>query len=244
MKRLLLAMLLVCLAAAASGCGDGSDADQPDTDSKVAQTASPASSVDSGASSSSSSEDSDSDGHSNGDSDSDSNGDSGDHPNGDSDGEHGEDDDTVSRQNPGLVGTAFDASRNEALFDAQPLNVVTWSTSPTISAGALEASGVLDEGVSLFNPMVDGEGAGFIVYYKGMQEPLVLLLPDLGPIDIWESDYTIAPMEHEFEGSSFSIRAYSPLFMDVGPSDLEIRLFGVDANGADAVLAVEPVSVE
>ena len=68
--------------------------------------------------------------------------------------------------------------------------------------------------------------------------------PDLGPTQIWGSDYTIAPTELEIEGSSFSIRAYSPLFMDVGPSDLEIRLFGLDANRADALLAIEPVGVE
>ncbi len=147
----------------------------------------------------------------------------------------------MSRENPGLAGTIFDPSRSLALFDAQPLDAVTWDTPPTIGGGALEASGVLDEGVNLFNPMVDGEGAGFIVYYKGMDEPLALLLPDLGPMDIWESNYTIAPMEHEFEASTFSIMAYSPLFMDVGPGDLEVRLFGMDANGADALLAIEPV---
>ena len=213
-------MLLVGLTAVASGCGDDSNTDQ-----RVSQPASPASSGESGESSSSSE-----DSHSGGD-------------DGDS-GEDRSDDDTVSRENPGFTGTAFDAARNLALSGAQPLNAVTWNMRPAISGGALEASGILDEGVSLFDPKVDGEGAGFIVYYKGVEEPLVLLLPDLGPTQIWESDHTIAPMELEIEGPSFTFRAYSPLFMDVGPSDLEIRLFGLDANGADALLVIEPVGVE
>ncbi len=155
----------------------------------------------------------------------------------------GDGDGVVSRENPGFTGTGFDSARNDALADAQPLDAVTWTVEPTISAGALEAKGVLKDGATLFNPMVDGEGAGFIVYFKGMSEPLALLLPDLGPTRIWETDHTVAPMEHEIEGASFEIRAYSPLFMDVGPSDLEIRLFGYDAGGADALLAVHPVTV-
>ncbi len=163
--------------------------------------------------------------------------------NGDTDGHGSDDDDTVSRENPGYVGMAFDASRNEALFDAQPLDVVVWTMEPTASAGALEAAGILNEGATLFNPMVDGEGAGFILYYKGNTEPLVLLLPDLGPLYIWETDLTVADMEHESEGGVFSFQAYSPLFMDVGPSDLEIRVFGYDGDGADALLAIQPVGV-
>ena len=214
MKRLIVALTLTCLAVLASGCADDSEP-SPGSDPEAPQAASTPSSGDSGASTSSS-------------------GDSGAST-------PGADDTTVSRENPGFAGTVFDAGRSLSLFNAEPLDVVTWSTPPAISAGALEAAGVLNQGASLFNPMVEGDGAGFIVYYKGMQEPLLLLLPDRGPMEIWESDYTIAPMEHEFEGSSFSIRAYSPLFMDVGPSDLEIRLFGLDSGGEDALLAVEPV---
>ncbi len=154
-----------------------------------------------------------------------------------------EDSDIVSRENPGLTGTAFDSGRNDSLFDAQPLDAVTWTMEPTISAGALEAKGVLKDGAALFDPTIGGEGAGFIVYFKGMREPLVLLLPDLGPTRIWETDHTVAPMEQELNGASFAIRAYSPLFMDVGGSDLEIRLFGYDAQRADALLAIQPVTV-
>ena len=120
---------------------------------------------------------------------------------------------------PGLMGTAFDSSRNDALFGAEPLDVVTWSVEPTISPGALEAAGTLSGGAMLFDPTVDGEGASFAVYYKDHNEPMVLLLPNLGPMYIWDTNHTVAEMDYEFEGSSFTIRAYSPLFMDVGPDD-------------------------
>ena len=223
MMRLIVVLVLTCLAAAALGCGEDSAS---------------ASGEDQGASqgsASSSSEDSDEgSGHDD---------DGGDSDEGSGHDDDGDDDKTVSRENPGFTGTGFDSARNDALVDAQPLDAVTWTVEPTISAGALEAKGVLKDGATLFNPVVDGEGAGFIVYFKGVNEPLVLLLPDLGPMRIWETDHTVAPMEHEIEGAAFEIRAYSPLFMDVGPSDLEIRLFGYDAGGADALLAVRPVTV-
>ena len=224
MMRLIVVLVLMCLAAAALGCGEDSAS---------------ASGEDQGASlgsASSSSEGSD-EGSGHDDDDGDSDEGSG------HDDDSGHDDKTVSRENPGFTGTGFDSGRNDALVDAQPLDAVTWTVEPTISAGALEAKGVLKDGATLFNPVVDGEGAGFIVYFKGMGEPLALLLPDLGPTRIWETDHTVAPTEHEIEGASFEIRAYSPLFMDVGPSDLEIRLFGYDAGGADALLAVRPVTV-
>ena len=231
MKHLFVALLLICLAAAWSCAGEPEPA--ADTPQQVAQTTqdsppttqpeqpaqSSASSGQSGQSSSASSDDDDSE--------DDDNGDSGEHPS-----KKDDDDATVSRANPGLVGTAFDSSRNDALFDAEPLNAVTWSVEPTISAGALDAAGTLSGGAMLFNPMVDGEGAGFIVYFGDFTEPMALLLPDLGPMDIWDSEHTIAPMEHEFEGSSFTIRAYSPLFMDVGPGDLVIRVLAVAPVGS------------
>ncbi len=245
MNRLFIALLLTCLAAAAWGCAGET---QPDSGAgqTVVQAEQPATGDASsgGASSGQSQQASSESREDDDDSEHDDNGDSGEHSSEDKDddSEHdSKDDATVSRTNPGLIGTGFDAGRNEALFDAQPLDAVTWSVEPTISFGALDAQGTLDEGVELFNPMVDGDGAGFIVYYKDLREPLALLLPDLGPMHVWESYHTIAPMEHEFEGSSFTIRAYSPLFMDVGPDDLVIRVFGYDADGADALLAVAPV---
>ena len=91
--------------------------------------------------------------------------------------------------------------------------------------------------------MADGEGVAFVVYFKGVKEPLLLLLPDPGPTRVWETGHTVASMEHESEGTSFEFRAYSPLFMDVGPSDLDLRVFGFDAGGAEALLAVHVISV-
>ncbi len=169
------------------------------------------------------------------------------HGNGDDDGSgsgyssSSGDDDVVAYENPGFIGVPFDGSRNDALVGAQPLDVVTWTVEPTASFGSLEAEGVLGDGATLFNPNVDGEGAGFIIYFKDFLEPMVLLLPDLGPLYIWETDETVAPTELEVEGGSFTLRAYSPLFMDVGPGDLTIRLFGYDGNGEDALLGVRPV---
>ena len=154
------------------------------------------------------------------------------------------DDGTVSYRNPGAEGRLFDSSRNDALASAAPANLVTWGKSPTISAGGLEANGMLTDGAMLFDPMADGDGAAFIVYYKGNEEPLVVLLPDLGPMFTWETIHTVAPMEHEFEGASFTFTAYSPLFMDVGPGDLELRVYGVDGTGADALLAVAQIAVQ
>ena len=148
---------------------------------------------------------------------------------------------TVSRENPGLQGRSFDGSRNDALFDAPAIDAVRWTMPPVISPGAIEAEGVLQQGATLFSPM-NGEPAAFAVYYKGMREALVVLLPDLAPGHVWETTLTVAPMEHELEGASFKFRAYSPLFMDVGPSDLDLRVFGYDGAGNEAVLAVQSVN--
>ena len=151
--------------------------------------------------------------------------------------------DVVARENPGLSPRPFDGARNGALAGAQPLDVVTWTAGPAVSFGALEAQGALGDGARLFDPTVDGEGAGFIVYFRGNPEPLVLLLPDLGDLHIWDTDETVAPTEFEVEGGKFTLRAYSPLFMDVGPDDLEVRVFGYGPGGGDALLGVAPVTV-
>ena len=228
---LLIALVLTAAALAAAGCGGGSEP-AAGGDGGVEQGSPDAGAAGDGAHSSSADGDGGSDP-----------GDSGDAGTAGDSGGGSSDDGAVSRENPGFAGTAFDSSRNDALADAEPLDAVTWVVAPSAGGGALEAKGVLRDGATLFNPMVDGEGAGFIVYFTGVPEPLVLLLPDLGPMQIWETDHTVAAMEHEFEGDSFEFRAYSPLFMDVGPSDLELRVFGYDASGADALLAVQPISV-
>ena len=155
-----------------------------------------------------------------------------------------DDDQVVSRENPGLTGTSFDDQRSPALIDAQSLDAVRWTVTPAISDGALVAEGVLQGDATLFTPML-GEGSAFSVYYKGSREPLVELLPDLGPLQIWDTLHTVAPTEFELEGTSFKIRAYSPLFMDVGsPSQLELRVFGFDKSGADSLLSVQDINAK
>ena len=121
MNCLFVALLLTCLATAAWGCADETQPD-PGAGQTVAQVEQPSTGdassggVSAGQSQQASSE------------------------------SKGDDDATVSRTNPGLLGTGFDAGRNEALFDAQPKDVVTWSVEPTISAGALNAQGALEDG--------------------------------------------------------------------------------------------------
>ena len=153
------------------------------------------------------------------------------------------DDGVVSYENPGAEGMPFDAAQNAALAGAEPLQVVQWTAGPYVGAGELVAEGELAPGVILFNPM-DGEGSAFSVFYKGHEESMVELLPDMGPMWVWDTDLTVAPTEWEIEGSKFYLRAYSPLFMDVGPSDLEIRVYGYDASGTAALLAVEDIGLQ
>ena len=143
-------------------------------------------------------------------------------------------------QNPSGDGMSFDEARNAALASATPLDVVTWTEGPTIEMGALTAAGVVEGGARLFEPM-GGEGSAFSVFYKGHDEAMVELLPDLGPMMMWLTDQTVAPTEWESEASRFTITAYSPLFMDSGGGDLELRVFGVDSAGNDALLAVKTI---
>jgi hypothetical protein len=151
-------------------------------------------------------------------------------------------DQVVSHENPGFIGEAFDDQRSPALIDAPSLDAVQWTVEPTIGAGELVAEGVLQQGVMLFDPR-NGEGSPFSVYYKGFREPLVELLPDLGSRHVWDTSLTVAYMEFELAGTAFRLRAYSPLFMDVGgPSELELRVFGFDQSGADALLAVRDIN--
>ena len=92
----------------------------------------------------------------------------------------------------------------------------------------------------LFDPM--SGGAPFSVRVAGDDEPLVVLLPDLGPTQTWNTDLTVAEMEYELSETSFSFTAYSPLFMDVSGGDLEFRVFGWDVNGSIALLAVTTIA--
>ena len=151
-------------------------------------------------------------------------------------------DSTVSttNQNPSGAGPELDYSRNAMLRFAAPRNAVTWTTTPHIADGALLGAGELPQGVMLFDPM--SGGAPFSVRVAGDDEPLVVLLPDLGPTQTWNTDLTVAVMEYELSGTSFSFTAYSPLFMDVSGGDLEFRVFGWDVNGSIALLAVTTIA--
>ena len=147
----------------------------------------------------------------------------------------------VSFQNPGGEPRALDSSTNDALAGASPLGAVAWASGPTVSGGALEAKGALLEGATLFAPEIGEGGYAFAVHYRGQEEPLVVVLPDLGAMVVWESAHTIAEMEYEFEGAAISFRAYSPLFMDVGAGGLELRTYGYDANNRPALLDVRGI---
>ena len=165
-----LAALALCLAALAAACT--SDDDPPDVTVEAPAAASPAGG--SGADSGSSSADS---------SDSDDAGDSGADDSGGSSGDADDDaSDTVSNvnQNPSGAGPDLDTSMNDALVGAAPLDLATWTVEPTLSPGELVAEGTLEAGAVLFFPAF-GEGYAFAVHYIGQEEPLVVLLPDLGP---------------------------------------------------------------
>ncbi len=194
--------------------GDSSSASGPDTDTGMGSSPD----MDSGVSSSASGPDTDS-------------GSSG-----------GMDTDVVSRENPGFLGAAFDEPANSALFGAEALDLVNWTEPPAIVDAALVGAGELQQDANLFAPSV-GEGAAFMVFYKGHEEPMVALLPDLGPMMIWETDHTVAEMEYELAGTEFSFRAYSPLFMDTpGPGELELHTYGFDEKAQPAVLSIVEIN--
>lgn len=150
----------------------------------------------------------------------------------------------VSYANPNGQGVNFQDTRSPALENAASIDAVTWTLEPAIRAGALEAAGALTPNARLSEPM-NGEGSAFSVYYDGHDEALVEILPDLGPMQIWDTDATVAPTEFELAGGAFTIRAYSPLFMDVGtPSELELRVWGYDQAGQEVLLSVRRINAE
>ena len=150
----------------------------------------------------------------------------------------------VSYANPNGQPVDFQDARSPALQKAASIDAVTWTVEPVIKDGALEAAGTLTQNARLFEPM-NGEGSAFSVYYIGHDEAMVELLPDLGPMHVWETDATVAPTEFELAGGEFTIRAYSPLFMDVGsPSELELRVWGYDRAGQEALLSARGVNAK
>lgn len=148
--------------------------------------------------------------------------------------------DTVSYSNPNPTGVPLIDNREVTADSAASLDAVTWTTGPVIDAGALVAAGTLTQGARLSEP-TRGEPSAFSVYYGANAEVLVELLPDLGAAHVWDTDATVAPGEFERAGNEFTIRAYSPLFMDVGPSGLLLRVWGYDNAGNPALLSAETV---
>ena len=148
--------------------------------------------------------------------------------------------DAVSYSNPNGAGVPLNDNRDVAPGAAASLDAVTWTTTPVIEAGALVAAGTLNQGVRLSEPTA-GEPSAFSVYYDANTEVMVELLPDLGAPRVWDTDATVAPSEFGQEGNEFSIRAYSPLFMDVSPSDLLLRVWGYDDAENAALLSVQTV---
>lgn len=150
---------------------------------------------------------------------------------------------SVSHANTDVEEIRFNDSRNMALFDNPPMGGVEWLVPPAVvSPGELVAEGVLEPGLSLFNPQ-EGEGSAFSVFYKGHREAMVELLPDLGPSATWRTFSTVASTDITMEGAHFQFRAYSPLLMDVGAGDLELRVYGVDADGNDVLIAVQDIGL-
>lgn len=154
------------------------------------------------------------------------------------------DDDTVSNtnRNPDGLGPALNYDANLALAGDSPVDLITWSEPPTLAPGELSGAGTVTGGGQLFLPQGEDDGAMFLVFYKGQDEPMVALLPDLGPLEQWRTDLTVAPMDFEYEAGTFSFRAYSPLFMDTDPSALELRAYGYDSGGSPAVLDVTDIA--
>ena len=159
-------------------------------------------------------------------------------------------DGTVDNTNTCTTSVAL-PQRDAALEQATALNAVTWTSAPEIAAGTLVAAATLAQGVTLFDPLRDDDrdGPAFSVYYVGHAEALVELVPDFPDASkCWETTATLAPTEVGTpEGAGdrgFAIEASSPLFMNVAGADLELRVWGTDADGNDALLSKVSITTE
>lgn len=161
------------------------------------------------------------------------------------------DEDTVDNTNTCTTEVELPA-RWDALEQATALrNAVTWTAAPKIKGSTLTGAGTLAPRVELFDPRTpDGDqrdGPPFSVYYDygSTKESLAELVPDLSEGQCWKTTATIAPTEVGTpEGGSdrdFVIEASSPLFMDTDVSKLELRVWGTDANGNEALLSVSAI---
>jgi len=150
---------------------------------------------------------------------------------------------TASATNPGFTPVPLAVARDIAVGDLASRNAVQWTTEPVFQSGALVAAGTLGNGLRLSDPM-NGEPSAFSLYYGDSTEVLAELLPEAGPMRVWNTDATVAPSEIQIKGDQFAIKSYSPLFMDVGSSDLVLRVWGYDATGNRLLLSIHTVGVE
>ena len=114
------------------------------------------------------------------------------------------------------------------------------SVASRTSHASLISPGPVDEPSRLAEP-TGGEPSAFSVHYAANAEGMVEPLPDLGATHVWDTDATVASSELVQAGNEFTVRAYSPLFMDTGPSDLLLRVWGYDNAGNPALLSVQTV---
>ena len=238
--------VVVALVAAMAACSNGSDVEATSpTPTPTSPVEVPVEDVSSaGSDGASSGENSSEDGGGNGEKDENDNGNGGNGNGGGSAAPSSEDDVAAfTNPNPDGNGITLNSAQNEALKDAKPRDMVAWNTQPTLSMWELRAEGTIQKLGVLFDPL-EGDGSAFSVYYKGHAESLVELLPELEPTMMWLTDLTVAPTEVETKGDEFSFRAYSPLFMDTDPSDLELRVYGYDADGNPAILAIAEIVAE
>ena len=163
------------------------------------------------------------------------------------------DDDTADNTNTCTTDDMFVElpARSAPLEQAESLEAVTWTVGPKIQApDELVATGTLEPGVALFNPLrgYDRDSPAFSVYYVGNVEALVELVPDLPDGQCWKTTATIAPTEVGTpEGAGdrgFTITASSPLFRDVAGAEWELRVWGTDADGNEALLSKVSIATE
>ena len=145
-------------------------------------------------------------------------------------------------QNPGQTPVPLPDHCECGVYDAGA-NAIGWTVQPVIKDGVFTAQGTVAAGMRLSDPMA-GEPPAFMVHYGDNTEVLLVLLPDLAPSYIWDTDHTVAPTDIEQTGNDFELRAYSPLFMDVGDGDYRLVVWGYDTGGKRVMLSVLWVGVE
>ena len=158
------------------------------------------------------------------------------------------DDDLAVKTNP---CSADDAQvielqvRSPELAQAQSSELVTWTEAPEIDpgAGTLAAAGILEQGATLFDPLPGDSPAAFSVHYAGHQDSLVELISDRPAGECWQIPATVtpAPLDLTRADDSFALTASSPLFRGVDGGELELRAWGIDADGQPALLAATRV---